>query len=67
MKNIFLFTSLVAITTTGMHGARAGDEPTTFTGEKTSWHGAEQRGRPNNGVRPYPAAGVTSIASFRRI
>jgi hypothetical protein len=23
--------------------------------------------RPNNGVRPYPLAGVTSIASFRRI
>jgi hypothetical protein len=22
---------------------------------------------PNNGVRPYPAAGVTSIASFRHI
>ncbi|MEY3812525.1 MAG: hypothetical protein RL495_472 [Verrucomicrobiota bacterium] len=25
------------------------------------------RGGPNNGVRPYPAGGLTSIASFHRI
>jgi len=42
MKNIFLFSALVAITTTGMHCAPAANEPTTFTGEKTSWHGFDR-------------------------
>ena len=48
-------------------GVSGGGRAAGIAGYLSEHKGIIIRGGPNNGVRPYPAAGVTSIASFRHI
>jgi hypothetical protein len=67
------FTSALLLTSLNLSAAETVQErvsTVTNTPGLVAFWDFTKRGRttgPNNGVRPYPAGGVTSIASFHRI